>query len=44
MYHHHLALTGMTAGAAFFWYPMAIVALVCLAVALWRMAGTMFSE
>lgn len=40
MYHHPLAATGIALGATLFWYPMAIFALLCLGVALWRMART----
>lgn len=41
MYHGPLATTGMAVGASLIWYPMAVVALVALGVALWRMAGTL---
>lgn len=44
MYHHPLAATGLAAGAALFWYPLAIFALVCLGFALWRMLGTLRRE
>ena len=43
MYNHPLAMTGVAAGAALFWYPLAIFALLSLAVALWRMVGSLHS-
>lgn len=36
-----LALTGASAAMAFFWYPMMIITLVFLGIALWRMWGTL---
>ena len=44
MYHSPgLAATGagVSATLAYIWYPLAVVALVALAIALWRMAGTL---
>lgn len=40
MYNQPLAVTGVAGVGAFFWAPLAVVAIMCLCVALYRMVRT----